>query len=125
MAREKRQRVRFTGKRTGLEAIVIKGVGVVSQNQQIEITVEQADRWTTPLPMADDKEGTDWITVGEPFSVDEDEAAEREEEQREKLVAKATADEPKDEGPTVEEEAKALRESDATHDTAKPKGKGA
>lgn len=101
MASEQRQRVRFTGKRTGLESIAVKGIGRVAKGEQIEVSVEEADRFTAELPMRDDKVGSDFVTVGEPFKVDADEVALHEERQREKLAAKASDDAV--EGETVEE----------------------
>lgn len=94
MATEKRQKVRFTGKRTGLESITIKGIGPVSAGQQIEVPLEQAERWTQPLPTGDGKEASDFALVGEPFSVDEDEGLEHTLAQREKFIEAALASVP-------------------------------
>ena len=93
MATEKRQRVRFTGKRTGLEAIQIKGIGLVHVGDVIEVSEEEAERWTTLLPMRDGKEGADFVKSGGPTSVDEDDVAEREQKQFEKFAAKQDPDE--------------------------------
>ena len=52
MATEHQRRyvqVRFTGARTGLGAIVIKGVGRVSQGEQFSATEDDAARYATPL----------------------------------------------------------------------------
>lgn len=96
MATEKRQRVRFTGKRTGLESIAIKGIGRVHQGDVIEVSLDEAERWTEEVPMRDDKVGSDWVKSGGPISVDADELPERIQKQQEKLAAKAVEDESTD-----------------------------
>jgi hypothetical protein len=123
MATEKRQRVRFTGKRTGLESIAIKGIGIIQQGDVIEVSLEEAERWTAELPMRDDKTGSDFVKSGGPISVDKDEVAQRLLKQQEKIAAKHEDD--VDEltvantelahgddgtGDTAEEEAKEQRE---------------
>lgn len=89
MTSEQRQRVRFTGKRTGLKSIAVKGVGVVHQGDVIEVSLEEAERWTEPVPMRDGEKGTDWTKSGGPLKVDADEVAERRLKQQEKIAAKA------------------------------------
>lgn len=73
------QRVRFTGKRTGLESIVVKGFGRVHTGQTFEVLVPVAEQYTAPLPMRDGKEGSDFAKVGDEFSVPESELVERRE----------------------------------------------
>lgn len=120
MASRERQKVKFTGKRTGLEAIAIKGIGRVEAGETIEIDSELAEQWTQKLPMRDDKTGSDWSKVGGSFSVSEDEVSGRELKQREKVAADADDDlyvnaanddyahEPDAGTGTVEEQAEAL-----------------
>lgn len=80
------QRVRFTGKRTGLESIAIKGYGRVSQGQTIEVTAEEAERYTAKLPMRNGEEGSDFSKVGGEFEVDKSDVLNRRIAAREKLV---------------------------------------
>jgi len=61
MSNDEAQHIMFTGERTGLEAIGVKGHGTVSIGDVIEVPAEQAARWTALLPMRDGKEGTDWV----------------------------------------------------------------
>lgn len=89
MAKEQRQRVRFTGKRTGLAAISIKGVGVVEKGDTIEVSEDEAEAWTTDLPMRDGKEGSDWTKVGSVYKLDEGEVAQKRMMQREKFAPEA------------------------------------
>lgn len=98
MTSEQRQKIRFTGKRTGLESIMVKGVGRVEAGQQIEVDADLAERWTTEMPMADGKMGSDFSKIGSPYKLDSEEVAEHDEKQRERL-----ADQPETEGETVEE----------------------
>lgn len=91
MASEQRQRVRFTGKRTGLDSVAIKGIGRVYKGDQFEASVEDADRWTEELPMADGKLGSDFAKVGDSFKAGSDEVAAVEEKQRDKQAEKAAA----------------------------------
>lgn len=63
MASKTRQLVRFTGERTGLESIRIKGVGQILVGQEFEVSREEADRLTTLLPMRGGKTGSDFKKV--------------------------------------------------------------
>lgn len=94
MANDNLQRIRFTGHRTGMTTMSVKGHGAVSQGDVIEVSSEQAERWTTPLPMRDGKEGSDWTTASSGTS--KKEAAE-----------KPVAAEDPEETPSVEAEAPA------------------
>lgn len=64
----KMQKVRFTGKRTGLDAYVIPNVGRVGLGDTVEVDEETADQWTRPLPTADGSEKSDFEKVGKPKS---------------------------------------------------------
>lgn len=81
---EQRQRVRFTGKRTGRDSMPIKGVGVVEKGDVIEVSLEEAERWTEELPTRDGETASDFVKVGGTREVDEDKVAARRELQREK-----------------------------------------
>jgi hypothetical protein len=69
---ETRQRVRFTGKRTGREDMPIPGFGVVARGDVIEVSTEQAERWTTPLPGPDGKMLADFAKQGGPTKASDD-----------------------------------------------------
>lgn len=71
------QRVRFTGKRTGLASIVVDGYGRVSVGNVIEVTVDEAERYTAKRLMRDGKEAADFSKVGGEFSVDKSEVMDR------------------------------------------------
>jgi len=130
------QRVRFTGKRTGLETIAVKGIGRVSVGQTIEVSEEEAENWTAPVPMRDGKEGSDFVKVGGPFKVDRNEVMNRRVSQREKLDSKAEDDQPEEvntemahpvmpETGTVEEMAEVVTAppADAQEETGNGKGR--
>lgn len=89
MPNQERQRVRFTGKRTGMEAIAIKGVGVVAVGDVIEISADEAEAWTTDLPMRNGETGSDWAKVGGVYDADDEKVARRMMKQQEKLSANA------------------------------------
>jgi len=126
MASEERQKVRFTGKRTGLEATRVKGYGVITQGDTIEVSAEEAERFTTPQPMADGKEAADFTKVGGSYKRDEDTVAATEEKQREKLAENYEAPEVDEahksnpQGGTAEEEAE-VQEAVAAEDEKKKK----
>ena len=86
MASTERQKVRFTGKRTGLDAIRVRGYGIVSKGEIIEIDADQADEWTAELPMRDGKTGSDWANSGASYKQSEEKTQEKEFKLREKLA---------------------------------------
>lgn len=92
MASTKRQKVRFTGKRTGMEAIRVSGYGIVAKGETIEIDAEQADRWTEELPMRDGKTATDWTAVGGSFKESDEKIQEKEMKRREKVAEEYVPD---------------------------------
>lgn len=114
MASEERQKVRFTGKRTGMEAIRIKGFGLVQQGDIIEVSAETAERYTAPQPTGDGKEASDFSKVGGSYKRDEEAVAATEGKQREKAAAAEEAPEVEEahesnpQGGTAEEEAEVL-----------------
>lgn len=83
MATEMRQKVRYTGKRTGLQAMSLGVYGVVSVGDTVEVTEDEAERWSTELPMADGKMGSDFTKVGDAFKRDEDEVPAKDEATKE------------------------------------------
>lgn len=133
---DQRQRVRFTGKRTGREDMPVKGIGIVTVGDVVEVSLDEAERWTTELPMADGKEAADFVKVGGPVSVDESKASARDEAQREKMAennAEFAPDVPmahesglQGKDVTAEEFAEAVIELNAAHveDDKDSKGKG-
>jgi hypothetical protein len=60
---EMRQKVRFTGKRTGLERLAIKSFGLVEVGDIIEVDGDVAERWLQELPTADGKTASDFAAV--------------------------------------------------------------
>ena len=69
------QRVRFTGDRTGLAAIAVKGFGQVVVGQVIEVTEAEAERYTALLPTRT-KPLSDFKLVGSSYAVSAAEAQE-------------------------------------------------
>jgi hypothetical protein len=134
---EQRQKVRFTGKRTGRDSMPVKGVGVIEVGDVIEVSAEDAERWTTELPMRDGEMKADFVKVGGPVTVTDENASARNEVQREKALettAEYAPDVPmahetrKDTG-TVEEYAEVVAKTDEAiaesgkDDGGKAKGK--
>jgi len=93
VAKGKFQKVRFTGKRTGLEQIPIPGVGIVAKGDTITIPAEQAKRW---LAVTNADETSDWAESGSAFSADEAEATEQAGKEREKLAERAADEAPEE-----------------------------
>jgi hypothetical protein len=85
------QRIRFTGGRTHLESVSIKGIGRIAVGQTIEVSLDEAERYTTMLPTRDG-EATDFEKVGGEYAVAQSEIAERRMVQGEKNRAAATID---------------------------------
>lgn len=121
MASQERQKVKFTGNRTGLEAIGLAGYGIVKVGDTIEVDADVAERWTEKLPMADDKMGSDFTKMGGSYKVKDEDVDAHEQKQREKLQENADeyvpdvplAHEVNDETGTVEDQADSWREADA------------
>jgi hypothetical protein len=116
MPSEQRQKVKFTGKRTGLEAIRVKGYGLVEKGQTIETSVEEAERWTTPHPTRDGSSASDFSKVGGSYKKSEEKVAATEEAQREKLAGNVVVDveeahETDPDGGTAEEDAEDAKEA--------------
>jgi len=86
MATEERQRVKFTGDRTGMEAISVPGIGLVEKGDTIELLADEAEAYTAELPMADGKTGSDFKAVGEVYKVDLDEEAAKQQAEAEKAA---------------------------------------
>ena len=116
MASEQRQKVRFTGKRTGLEATRVPGHGIVKVGDVIEVSAEQAERWTADVPMRDDKEGSDWAKSGGSYKQSTEKTQEKELKARETLADDIEVDVPlahpvDPDGDTAEEDAAEASES--------------
>lgn len=101
-----RQRVKFTGKRTGMDGIFILGYGIVQKGQTIEVDASVAERWTTPGAMNDGTEASDWTKVGEEIKRNPDEAAESDQRQRERLIVAVSAPKQPTESPKDSEDDK-------------------
>lgn len=71
-----RQKVRFTGTRTGNEAQLVPGIGLVRKGQQIELGEEEARAFAQLHPAAGGVLASDFELVGEPFDADADAIAE-------------------------------------------------
>lgn len=78
------QRVKFTGKRTGLDSIAVKGYGRVPVGATIEVTADEAERYTAKLPTSDG-EASDFTKVGGEFEVEKSEVMNRRMASRDKL----------------------------------------
>jgi hypothetical protein len=89
MSSDEYQKVRFTGKRTGLDAIRVKGYGLVHQGQSIEVSVDQAEAWTTPLTTGDGKEASDFVKVGGTVKRTAEEVEEQKQATQERLAERA------------------------------------
>lgn len=117
---EQRQRVRFTGKRTGRADMPIPGIGIVQRGDVIEVSAEEAERWTADLPGPDGKDVSDFVKVGGAIKVSEENAEGRSMAQREKISKRAGEDdyapdvpvahEADEDSGTVEEFAEAIKE---------------
>jgi hypothetical protein len=83
MSSDEYQKVRFTGKRTGLDAIRVKGY------QSIEVSVDQAEAWTTPLTTGDGKEASDFVKVGGTVKRTAEEVEEQKQATQERLAERA------------------------------------
>lgn len=116
MASTKRQKIRFTGKRTGLEATRVPGFGVISKGETIEVDADVAERWAVDQPTRDGKMASDWTTVGSSFKQDEAKTQEKELKQRTKLHEDLDVPDVElahgvdEDGATAEEDAEAAKE---------------
>jgi hypothetical protein len=86
MSEIERQRIKFTAKRTGMDAAFIPGFGVIRKGQVIELDKTEADRWTADLPVGDDQFQSDWSPVGDSFTRTDDEVVEANQRVREHLI---------------------------------------
>lgn len=84
-----RQKVRFTGKRTGMDAMFILGLGIVSKGQIIELDSDVAQRWAEPLDTGDGAQASDWTLSGDEITRTPEEALESNFKQQEKLIEHA------------------------------------
>lgn len=76
MSNDEMRQIKFTGERTGLTGFAVRGHGVLAPGDVIEVPAEQAERWTTQLPMRDGESGSDWAyadgdATNQPDEVDE------------------------------------------------------
>lgn len=90
MAKQKYQKVRFTGKRTGMESIAIPGVGIINQGDSITVNEDIANRWLAIERVDDDGKSTvDWTPSGNASTLSDEEFAEISGKERERITARA------------------------------------